>query len=189
MRPDRQVIAASPENAAHAPIMFAELGIRFVVVEDLPRTKIDGAAFFLNNDPQKPVIVLSPTPKAERFGRITACVERECIRMAENISRPYGRTSTLPLIRLWNSLFPNGEEELLELACKVMLTSRTTMSLSEATTLKFNFLLTSHRTLRTSFNPLIIIQENSKVWKIKASCSSVSAPPPTRFWPCLREKV
>jgi HTH-type transcriptional regulator/antitoxin HigA len=57
--PKLRQLAASPENAAHAPIMFAELGIRLVVVEALPRTKIDGAAFFLNGDPQQPVIVLS----------------------------------------------------------------------------------------------------------------------------------
>jgi HTH-type transcriptional regulator/antitoxin HigA len=57
--PKIRKLAASPEYAANAPIMLAELGVRLVVVEDLPRTKIDGAAFFLDNAPEKPVIVLS----------------------------------------------------------------------------------------------------------------------------------
>ena len=48
-----------PEKAAHAPIMLAELGVRLVLIEGLPRTKIDGAAFFLNSDPSMPVIALS----------------------------------------------------------------------------------------------------------------------------------
>lgn len=57
--PKLRQLAAMPERAAHAPIMLAELGVRLVVVEDLPGTKIDGAAFFLKNDPARPVIVLS----------------------------------------------------------------------------------------------------------------------------------
>lgn len=57
--PKLRKLAAAPERAARAPIMLAELGVRLVIVEDLPRTKIDGAAFFLQNDPRKPVILLS----------------------------------------------------------------------------------------------------------------------------------
>ena len=52
-------LAAMPERAARAPIVLAEAGVRLVIVEDLPRTMIDGAAFFLRNDIEKPVIVLS----------------------------------------------------------------------------------------------------------------------------------
>jgi HTH-type transcriptional regulator / antitoxin HigA len=51
--------AAKPEFAAKLPMMLAELGVRLVVIEDLPRTKIDGAAFFVENDGGLPVIALS----------------------------------------------------------------------------------------------------------------------------------
>lgn len=57
--PKLRKLVAMPERAANAPIMLAELGVRLLIVEDLPHTKIDGAAFFLKNDPDKPVIVLS----------------------------------------------------------------------------------------------------------------------------------
>ena len=57
--PKLRNLAALPERAAHAPILLAELGVRLVVIEDLPRTLIDGAAFCLDNDPSKPVVALS----------------------------------------------------------------------------------------------------------------------------------
>ena len=41
------------------------MGIRFVIVEPLPKSRIDGAAFFLDDNPAQPVIVLSL-----RFDRI-----------------------------------------------------------------------------------------------------------------------
>ena len=52
-------LAAKPEHAAKLPMLLAENGIRFVVIEDLPRTKIDGAAFFIGKDNSQPVIALS----------------------------------------------------------------------------------------------------------------------------------
>jgi HTH-type transcriptional regulator/antitoxin HigA len=45
------------EDARHAPRVLAEAGIRLVVVEALPGSKIDGAAFWL--DAKSPVIALS----------------------------------------------------------------------------------------------------------------------------------
>jgi HTH-type transcriptional regulator/antitoxin HigA len=45
------------EEIRQVPKVLAEMGIRLVVVEPLPRTKIDGAAFWL--DAKSPVIVLS----------------------------------------------------------------------------------------------------------------------------------
>jgi HTH-type transcriptional regulator / antitoxin HigA len=57
--PKLRNLIALPERAARAPIALAELGVRLVIVQDLPRTPIDGAAFFMCNDPTKPVIVLS----------------------------------------------------------------------------------------------------------------------------------
>jgi HTH-type transcriptional regulator/antitoxin HigA len=52
-------LCTSPENAAKVPMALAEAGVRFVIVEDLPRTRIDGAAFFLDEDKGKPVVALS----------------------------------------------------------------------------------------------------------------------------------
>ncbi len=46
-----------PEEIRHTPRVLAEAGIRFLVVEPLPHTKIDGACFWLDDD--SPVIVLS----------------------------------------------------------------------------------------------------------------------------------
>ena len=57
--PDIRKLALKPEFAAKLPILLAELGVRFVVIEDLPRTKIDGAAFFLDNDARRPVVAVS----------------------------------------------------------------------------------------------------------------------------------
>lgn len=48
-----------PEDCAKVPMALADSGIRFVVVEDLPRTRIDGAAFFLDGEENKPVVALS----------------------------------------------------------------------------------------------------------------------------------
>lgn len=41
----------------HIPTILADAGIRFVIVETMPGTKIDGATFWLNDD--SPVVVLS----------------------------------------------------------------------------------------------------------------------------------
>lgn len=53
----------NPEETRHIPRVLAEAGIRFLVMEPLPRTRIDGATFWL--DKTSPVIVLSL-----RFDRI-----------------------------------------------------------------------------------------------------------------------
>ena len=50
-------LADAAEKVRHVPRVLAELGVRFVVVEPLPRSRIDGAAFWLSES--EPVIVLS----------------------------------------------------------------------------------------------------------------------------------
>lgn len=50
-------IRHSPEELRHVPRILADGGIRLVVIEPLPRTKIDGGCFWL--DAESPVIVLS----------------------------------------------------------------------------------------------------------------------------------
>ncbi|WP_417374586.1 helix-turn-helix transcriptional regulator [Gimesia maris] len=50
-------LTTSPDVAKLVPRILTEMGIRFVIVEQLPRTRIDGAAFWIDRD--KPVIALS----------------------------------------------------------------------------------------------------------------------------------
>jgi HTH-type transcriptional regulator / antitoxin HigA len=52
-----------PEEARHVPRLLADCGVRFIVVESLPNSKIDGVCFWL--DKSSPVIGLSM-----RFDRI-----------------------------------------------------------------------------------------------------------------------
>jgi len=52
-----RALAQFPEKVRHVPRKLAELGVRLVVVEPLPRSRIDGAAFWLEEN--SPVIVLS----------------------------------------------------------------------------------------------------------------------------------
>jgi HTH-type transcriptional regulator/antitoxin HigA len=61
--PELRTLAAYPEQAREVPKVLASLGVRMVVIEPLQRSRIDGAAFWL--DDQSPVIVLSV-----RFDRI-----------------------------------------------------------------------------------------------------------------------
>jgi HTH-type transcriptional regulator/antitoxin HigA len=60
-----RILAAYPKEARHLPKVLAEYGIRFVVVEPIAGAKIDGAAFWLDED--SPVIAVSG-----RFDRIDA---------------------------------------------------------------------------------------------------------------------
>ena len=50
-------LKTEPESIALIPDLLSQYGIRFLVVERLPQTKIDGACFWLNN--VSPVIVVS----------------------------------------------------------------------------------------------------------------------------------
>lgn len=54
---DLQMLTNEPEQVRHVPRVLAKAGVRFVVVEHLPRTRIDGAALWLDN--KSPVIALS----------------------------------------------------------------------------------------------------------------------------------
>ena len=54
-----RALADFPENVRHVPKVLSEMGIRFVVVEHLPKSKIDGAALWLGDGWEKPVIALS----------------------------------------------------------------------------------------------------------------------------------
>src|SRR5262249_33235400 len=52
-----RTLLQSPEEVRHVPRILAESGIRFVVLEPLPQTRIDGVCFLLNDI--SPVIALS----------------------------------------------------------------------------------------------------------------------------------
>lgn len=54
---DLVVLRFEPEEIRHIPKLLSKHGIRFLIVEHLPKTKIDGACFWL--DKRSPVIVLS----------------------------------------------------------------------------------------------------------------------------------
>lgn len=58
-------LATAPEELTKLPKVLSEVGVRFVVVEHLPKTKIDGAAFWLSET--EPVIAISL-----RYDRIDA---------------------------------------------------------------------------------------------------------------------
>jgi HTH-type transcriptional regulator/antitoxin HigA len=55
--PDLHALTVSEHEARHIPNVLGDMGIRLVVIEHLSKTKIDGAALWL--DKQSPVIVLS----------------------------------------------------------------------------------------------------------------------------------
>jgi HTH-type transcriptional regulator / antitoxin HigA len=59
--------ANSADKVRHVPGWMAEQGIRLVIVEPIPKTRIDGAAFWLDERQDSPVIVLSL-----RYDRIDA---------------------------------------------------------------------------------------------------------------------
>jgi len=52
-------LADFPENVRRVPKVLSEMGIRFVLVEHLPKSKIDGAALWLGDGWDKPVVALS----------------------------------------------------------------------------------------------------------------------------------
>lgn len=58
-----RALLLNPEDIRHVPRILSESGIRFLIVEPLPQTRIDGASFWLND--KSPVVVLSL-----RFDRI-----------------------------------------------------------------------------------------------------------------------
>ncbi len=62
-----RMFASAADKARYVPGWMAEQGVRMVVVEPLPKTRIDGAAFWMDDNEDSPVIVLSM-----RYDRIDA---------------------------------------------------------------------------------------------------------------------
>lgn len=61
--PRLEALMSEPEEVRHAPKLLEACGVRFVIVEPLPGSKIDGVCFWL--DPWRPVVALTL-----RFDRI-----------------------------------------------------------------------------------------------------------------------
>jgi HTH-type transcriptional regulator/antitoxin HigA len=56
--PDLERLMIEPEEVRHVPRVLAGCGVRFVIVEPIPGSKIDGVCFWIN-DGKSPVIGLS----------------------------------------------------------------------------------------------------------------------------------
>ena len=65
LKEELKQLILEPETISQVPKILCKYGIRFLLIEYLPQAKIDGACFWLNNDANSPVIVLSV-----RFDRI-----------------------------------------------------------------------------------------------------------------------
>lgn len=73
-------LAAHPKEARHVEQVFSEAGIRFVVVEPLPGTKVDGAVFWL--DERSPVIAVSG--RVDRIDNIWFTIMHEFAHVRNN---------------------------------------------------------------------------------------------------------
>jgi HTH-type transcriptional regulator/antitoxin HigA len=73
----------APEEARHVPRLLAECGIRFVITEALPQSKIDGVCFWL--DDRSPVIGM--TTRYDRIDNFWFVLRHEC----EHVLQRHGR--------------------------------------------------------------------------------------------------
>lgn len=80
---DMRSLLTAPEEARHVPRVLAECGVRFVIVEALPQSKIDGVCFWLNSS--SPVIGM--TTRFDRIDNFWFVLRHEC----EHVLRKHGR--------------------------------------------------------------------------------------------------
>jgi HTH-type transcriptional regulator/antitoxin HigA len=80
----------APEECRHVPRVLSECGIRFVIVEALPQSKIDGVCFWL--DDKSPVIGMSI--RFDRIDNFWFVLRHEC----EHVLRQHGRKSAEGMI-------------------------------------------------------------------------------------------
>lgn len=76
-----------PEEIRHVPRIFSECGVRFVVVETLPKSKIDGVCFWMDRD--APVIGM--TTRFDRIDNFWFVLRHEI----EHLLRGHGRASAI----------------------------------------------------------------------------------------------
>ena len=75
-------LLSAPEEARKVPRILAEAGIRFILCEGLPRAKIDGVCFWLNNAP-----VIALTLRYDRIDNFWFVLRHEC----EHAVREHGK--------------------------------------------------------------------------------------------------
>jgi HTH-type transcriptional regulator / antitoxin HigA len=66
-------LTIAPEEARHVPRLLAECGVRFVIVEPLPASKIDGVCLWLKNEP-----VIGMTLRHNRIDNFWFVLRHEC---------------------------------------------------------------------------------------------------------------
>ncbi|MCZ8149506.1 MAG: XRE family transcriptional regulator [Roseomonas sp.] len=76
-------LLAAPEEARHVPRILSECGVRFMIVETLPQSKIDGVCMWL--DAKSPVIALST--RFDRIDNFWFVLRHEC----EHVLQGHGR--------------------------------------------------------------------------------------------------
>src|SRR5437879_9511971 len=80
-------LRSAPEEARKVPRILAECGVRYAIVESLASAKIDGVAFWLNDN--SPVIGM--TLRHDRIDNFWFVLRHEI----EHILRLHGRTGTM----------------------------------------------------------------------------------------------
>ena len=78
-------LAAFPQGVAQVPELLASFGIRLVIVEPLTGTKIDGAALWIGDNCDKPVIALSV-----RYDRIDSFWHTLCHEVSHIVHKDFG---------------------------------------------------------------------------------------------------
>jgi len=82
-----RMLTISPEAVQKVPRILAECGIRFVLVESLPRAKIDGVCFWINE--RSPVIGMSL--RFDRIDNFWFVLRHEC----EHVLRLHGKAAAM----------------------------------------------------------------------------------------------
>ena len=85
--PNLHTLTVAPEEARKVPRILAKCGIRFVIVESLPSTKIDGVCFWLND--AAPVVGLSM--RYDRIDNFWFVLRHEL----EHVRLGHGRTAMM----------------------------------------------------------------------------------------------
>lgn len=85
--PKLKALLVAPEEARKVPRILAEAGIRFLIVESLQSTKIDGVCFWLNDD--SPVIAL--TTRFDRMDNFWFVLRHEC----EHVLQGHGKGTVM----------------------------------------------------------------------------------------------
>ena len=78
----------SPEDIQCIPRVLANYGIRLLILEQIPGSKMDGACMWLDNDPTKPVVVVSLRYDRIDFFWHTLCHELCHVKLGEGLDHP-----------------------------------------------------------------------------------------------------